>query len=256
MYLDVVRPSSERVYGLVDEGKVEATGKMVHQRSHYRPAPRSHQGRDRVILQHQAYDCRLQASPTFTNDTPAEDLNHILAHRSDQRKVRSCQPAVQSDTMNATASAKPLASYSAARAVRIGPNLQLLYVSGTTARQPDGRVPPFGMEYDGALHASLSLGASAAATQADIIISKIEAVIREMSGGTSGLEALMDLTVFVKDLKRDYGAVNEVYNARVGALFKDRGVPLPARTCIQVGAMPPDERALVEIKATAVLGGY
>lgn len=150
--------------------------------------------------------------------------------------------------------AKPLASYSPARVVRLSPTLQIIYISGTTARQPDGRVPPFGTEYDSFLDSSSSLAPSAAAIQTDIILTKIATAINKASGNASGLEALVELTVFVRDMKRDYGAVNEVYNARISGLFKEKDLPLPARTCVQVCEMPPDERALVEIKATAVIG--
>ncbi|KAJ5100377.1 hypothetical protein N7456_006429 [Penicillium angulare] len=142
--------------------------------------------------------------------------------------------------------AQPLASYSTARAVPITSGVQLLYISGTTARQPDGRIPPFDTNCDGSL--------SAAFIQTGIILEKIESTIRQFSSGTYGLEALVDLTIFVLNLDRDYVEVNKAYNQVIAEAFHDKGCPLPARTCVQVSAMPPDERSLVEIKGLARLG--
>ena len=156
--------------------------------------------------------------------------------------------------------AQPLASYAAARIVQISPSTQLLYISGTTARQTNGHIPPFGATYDEKLAALSAIEirqqhkwSSATAIQTDIILAKITSVINDASEGRCGLEAMVELTIFVKELERDYGAVNEVYNARIGELLRSKGMPLPARTCVQVSAMPPDERTLVEMKGVAVI---
>jgi enamine deaminase RidA (YjgF/YER057c/UK114 family) len=155
------------------------------------------------------------------------------------------------------AMARPLASYSPARTVSLSPDVHLLYISGTTARQADGQIPPFGTLYNDTLAnnptADDRVLISAAAIQTDIILSKITEIINNVSDGPIGLEALVELTIFVKDLKRDYAAVNKIYDDKVGTLLRGKGIPLPARTCVEVKAMPPDERTLVEIKAVAKL---
>lgn len=151
--------------------------------------------------------------------------------------------------------AKPLAAYSPARLVSIGPTKALLYISGTTARAVDGSVPPFDHVYD----ESLALGAgnegveplSAASIQIDVILSKMDEVIRSASKGNAGLDALVEMTIFVKDLKRDCASINAAYNDTIGKLFSQSGLQPPARTCVQVSAMPPDERTLVEVKGIA-----
>lgn len=59
-----------------------------------------------------------------------------------------------------------------------------------------------------------------------------------------GYENVVKTTVFVKDLK-DFGTVNAIY----GTYFT---ASLPARSCVQVAALPKD--ALVEIECIAVRG--
>ncbi|QKX60222.1 uncharacterized protein TRUGW13939_07365 [Talaromyces rugulosus] len=163
-----------------------------------------------------------------------------------------------STTSGEKAIAKPLASYSAARVVSLSPTTHLFYISGTTARQPDGQVPPFGHSYSESLANTPTATAdhglcSAAAIQTRIILSKITTVINDASPELLGLEALVELTIFAKSLRRDYAAINKVYDEQVGVLLRSKGIPLPARTCVEVNGMPPDERTLVEIKAVAKL---
>ncbi|KAI1379314.1 hypothetical protein F4677DRAFT_328065 [Hypoxylon crocopeplum] len=156
-----------------------------------------------------------------------------------------------SDTVSESAGqpAKPLASYSLVHKVHFNPPRQhLLYISGTTARLPDGQIPPYGHHFSVTVAPDL-----AAAAQTEIILSKIASAIHNSSDGAAGLEAIVEMTIFVTDLNKHYGAVNEVYNKVVGKLFEDKELPLPARTCVQVSGMPPDARTLVEIKGVAVI---
>ncbi|KAF4968512.1 hypothetical protein FSARC_4079 [Fusarium sarcochroum] len=148
--------------------------------------------------------------------------------------------------------AKPLASYSLARVLSFGTSQQLVYISGCTARATDGTIPPFGLEYDETLLTQNDKSKpSPAAIQTEAIFNKIASTIYDISEGAAGLETLVEITIFVKDLNRDYASMNMVYNERIGHLFTRKGLSLPARTCVQVSAMPPDERTLVEIKGVA-----
>ncbi len=63
-----------------------------------------------------------------------------------------------------------------------------------------------------------------------------------LEAGGSGMNAVLKTTVFLSDIA-NFQAFNEVY----GKYFKE---PFPARSCIQVGALP--KGALVEIEAMAV----
>mgnify|MGYP002380981211 CR=1 FL=1 len=55
-------------------------------------------------------------------------------------------------------------------------------------------------------------------------------------------------------LERDYAAINDVYHRKTGSIFLDNRYTLPARTCVEVSAMPTHERTLVEMKGVARLG--
>ena len=73
-------------------------------------------------------------------------------------------------------------------------------------------------------------------------IRNLQAVL--VAGGAD-LSTVVKTTVFLKDI-RDFQAFNSVY----AEFFKE---PFPARSCVQVAALPKD--ALVEIEAVAVMGG-
>lgn len=155
--------------------------------------------------------------------------------------------------------ADPEPAYSPARIVSLGPDAHLVYISVTTARQPDGQFPPFGAIYRGSLatnpitNSHRSKAMSAAAIQTDIIFSKIADIIQNASGDGTGLESLVDLTIYMKNPKRDYAAVNQIYEERVATLLSGKGIPLPARTCVEGQAVPVEDKSLVEIKAVAKL---
>lgn len=95
-------------------------------------------------------------------------------------------------------------------------------------------------------------GPTAAAIQTEIILDKIDALIYEASDHRCSIKALVEATILVKNLARDYASVNEVYNKRMTEIFGNTS-PLPARTCVQVSALPPDARTLVEIKGLAII---
>jgi 2-iminobutanoate/2-iminopropanoate deaminase len=71
----------------------------------------------------------------------------------------------------------------------------------------------------------------------------LENVRRVLEAGGASLEDVVKVTVFLTDMA-DFAAMNEAYSA----LFS--GVP-PARTCVQVAALPKGAR--IEIEAIAAL---
>ncbi len=77
------------------------------------------------------------------------------------------------------------------------------------------------------------------ASAARQVLSNLRAVL---TAGGADMSTVVKTTVFLKDM-RDFQAFNSVY----AEFFKE---PFPARSCIQVAALPKD--ALVEIEAVAV----
>lgn len=77
------------------------------------------------------------------------------------------------------------------------------------------------------------------ASAAQQVLENLRAVL--VAGG-AGMNSVLKTTVFLKDM-RDFQAFNAVY----AEFFTD---PFPARSCVQVAALPKD--ALVEIEAVAV----
>ena len=82
------------------------------------------------------------------------------------------------------------------------------------------------------------LRSSDVATAARQVLLNLQAVL--IAGGAD-LSTVIKTTVFLKDM-RDFQAFNGVY----AEFFKE---PFPARSCVQVAALPKD--ALVEIEAVA-----
>lgn len=78
------------------------------------------------------------------------------------------------------------------------------------------------------------------------MLQNIKTIIQGATDGKHGLEAVIDATVFLTDMK-DYAGMNEEWNR----VWEDKE-RAPARTCVQVVALP-NERLNVEIKCTAVV---
>jgi 2-aminomuconate deaminase len=123
--------------------------------------------------------------------------------------------------------AKPLANYPHFK--RVG---DLIFVSGTSARQPDNTVR-------GALPDGVGGFRCDIREQTAGVIENIRDIL-ESAG--AGLEDLCEVTVFLVDMA-DFAAYNEIYNR----YFTAEG---PARTTVAVRALPrPD--LLIEMKAIA-----
>ncbi len=74
--------------------------------------------------------------------------------------------------------------------------------------------------------------------QAAQVLANLENVLKDAG---ASLSDVVKTTVFVKDLA-DFAIVNRIYGERFGSEF-------PARSCVQVAALPAD--ALVEVEAIA-----
>ena len=82
--------------------------------------------------------------------------------------------------------------------------------------------------------------------QTAAVLRNIETVISGATNGKGGLGNVVDATVFIIDMEKNYAGMNEewnrVYPQREGA---------PARTTIEVKGLP-NKRLVVEIKCTVI----
>lgn len=136
------------------------------------------------------------------------------------------------------AGAQGLANYPHARTIPSA--AKTIFVSGISSRRPDGTFEGCTPKPDGTYE--LDCGAQTAA-----VLRNIETVLRGATAGRCGLESVVDATVFLTDIKRDYEAMNTEWNR----IWPDR-TRAPARTCVQVAALP-NERIVVEIKCQAAV---
>lgn len=134
--------------------------------------------------------------------------------------------------------AQGLANYPHARCAPSSP--RTLYVSGISSRRGDGTFVGCETSSDG-VH-TLNIAEQTAA-----VLQNIKTVIQGATEGKCGLESIIDATIFLTDMK-DYQGMNGEWNK----IWPDKA-HAPARTCVQVSALP-NERILVEIKCTAIVG--
>ncbi|KAK3362445.1 Endoribonuclease L-PSP/chorismate mutase-like protein [Lasiosphaeria hispida] len=134
--------------------------------------------------------------------------------------------------------AQGLANYPHART--IPSSARTIFVSGTSSRRADGTVVGCETTENGG-HV-LDCGAQTAA-----VLQNIETIIKGATDGRRGLESVVDATVFLTDMSGDYSKMNAEWNK----IWPDRA-KAPARTCVQVAALPND-KLNVEIKCQAVV---
>lgn len=113
-----------------------------------------------------------------------------------------------------------------------------LFLSGVGPRSPDNNLVP-GNEED----ANGRLIRYDIRAQCHAVMSNVAAV---MESAGARLTDLVDITVFLTDMNRDFGTFNEVYSE----YFDAEG---PCRTTIEVGALPT--QIAIELKCIAYLGG-
>ncbi|CAI7627715.1 unnamed protein product [Penicillium discolor] len=123
---------------------------------------------------------------------------------------------------------------------RLAPATQArtLYVSGTACRRPDDTFA--GVKDNGDGTVSFNIREQTLAT-----LHNIEATIKHASGDRSGLESIIDATVFLPNIHAHYVGMNAVWNE----LYPD-AERAPARTVIGVKELP-SPKMIVEIKCIA-----
>jgi 2-aminomuconate deaminase len=98
--------------------------------------------------------------------------------------------------------AQGLANYPHARTVPGGQ--KTLYVSGTSSRRGDGTYAGCTTDAEGKHTLDIRL-------QTEAVLQNIGTIIQGATDGASGLEAVVDATVFLTDMK-DYAGMNEEWN--------------------------------------------
>jgi 2-aminomuconate deaminase len=78
--------------------------------------------------------------------------------------------------------------------------------------------------------------------QCHSVINNIQSIL---SDAGASLEHLVDVTVFLTDMKRDFSTFNDIY----AAYFREAG---PCRTTVEVNALPTE--IAIELKCIAYLG--
>jgi 2-aminomuconate deaminase len=137
-------------------------------------------------------------------------------------------------------SAQGLANYPHARTVSSSSSTKTIYISGTSSRRGDGTYAGVSTSSSGSLILDIR-------EQTAAVLENIGRIINGATDGKGGLQNVVDATIFLTDMKKDYAGMNEVWNrvfpAKEGA---------PARTTVQVAALP-GEKLCVEIKCTAIV---
>lgn len=141
-----------------------------------------------------------------------------------------------SDRINADEAPKPLGSYPHAR--RAG---DLLFLSGVGPRVAgtgthDSKVPGLGLDHNGNFK-SFDFEA-----QVHSVFNNVKKVL-EASGAS--WNDLVDVTVFLVDMKRDFHTFNRIY----AEYFKDNQ---PCRTTMAINSLPTP--IAIELKCVAYLG--
>jgi enamine deaminase RidA (YjgF/YER057c/UK114 family) len=133
--------------------------------------------------------------------------------------------------------AQGLANYPHARVVSHGKG-HYIYVSGTSSRRGDGSFVGATRREGGYLTLNIR-------DQTAAVLDNIHKIIEGASVGQANMHNVIDATVFLVDMERDYAGMNEEWNQ----IWPERQTA-PARTTVEVRALPREE-IVVEIKCTA-----
>ncbi|KAL4949080.1 Endoribonuclease L-PSP/chorismate mutase-like protein [Aspergillus filifer] len=128
--------------------------------------------------------------------------------------------------------------YAHARTIQTGSSTTM-YISGIAAVTPAGKIEGITTHPDGSYKPDVRAQTSA-------VLNRIEAIIKGASENKAGLSNIVDATVYLVDMERDYSGFNEVWNG----VYKTRE-SAPTRATVEVGGLP-DKRLVVEVKAIAV----
>ncbi|RDW78862.1 RidA family protein [Aspergillus mulundensis] len=114
-----------------------------------------------------------------------------------------------------------------------------IYISGIAPVTPDGQLEGVTTNPDGTWSADIRVQTAA-------VLRRIGEIIHGASGGKADLHNVVDAVVYLTDTKSQYSGMNEEWNK----VWRDRE-SAPARATVGVRELP-DERFLVEVKATAI----
>ena len=132
---------------------------------------------------------------------------------------------------------EPVGAYPHAR--RVG---NLLFLSGVGPRKRGSKEIP-GVQLDG----SGNVTAYDIETQCRSCFDNVRAIVEDAG---SSWDNIVDVLVFLTDMKKDFPAFNELY----AQYFAGPGKPNPARTTIQIGALPTP--IAVELKVIATMNSH
>lgn len=139
-----------------------------------------------------------------------------------------------SDAIVSPGAPEPVGPYPHAR--RAG---NLLFLSGVGPRRPGYEQIP-GVEVDVAGH----VVGHDIETQCRATFENVRAILKDCGASWN---SIVDVTVFLTDLKADFAVFNRVY----GEYFAGPGKPNPARTTVEVRALPTP--IAIELKVVAML---
>lgn len=167
------------------------------------------------------------ASPAPTNR--AKELDQIVTYDAPKNSVGV------SKNISSSKAPPPVGPYPHAK--RVG---EFLFLSGVGPRKPGTKDIP-GVIVD----ASGEVVGHDVALQTRAVMENIEAVLEEAG---SKLQDVVDVQVYLTNMKRDFKKFNAVY----GEYFGYEAGPSPTRTTVEVTALPTP--ICVELKVTAYLG--
>ncbi len=142
------------------------------------------------------------------------------------------QPNPPSDRLNSARAPEPVGLYPHAR--RVG---NLLFLSGVGPRERGSKqIPGVKLDADGNV-ASYDIAA-----QCHSVFRNVRAILEDAG---SGWDRLVDVTVFLTDMKADFPTYNRLY----AEYFKDNQ---PCRTTLEINCLPTP--IAIELKCIATIG--
>ena len=140
-----------------------------------------------------------------------------------------------SETFESTRAPEPVGAFPHAK--RVG---NLLFLSGIGPRKRDSKEIP-GVTLDSAGHiVSYNIE-----TQCRTVFENVRLVLEDAGASWNDI---VDVTVFLTNMKKDFAVYNKLYAEH----FAGEGKPNPTRTTIEVGALPTP--IAIELKVIAAAG--